>query len=154
MTRNSSNGLTALLAASLALGAATIAQAGTLSGTVVGDDGRAIAGAIVTLTDKRGVSESVYSNDKGEFRLATELQGELKFWVRKRYYRDDTRELELPAAAKTQVKVMLAALTDARALSDDHPSLSFFCARRGQDAREAARRGVGQDGPAHARLSR
>lgn len=115
-----------LAAAALALGAASLAQAGTVSGAVAGEDGQAIAGAIVTLTDKRGVSESVYSNDRGEFRLATKLQGELDLWVRKRYHRDDTRKLALPAAAKTSVKVTLAALKDAKAISDDHPPLSHF----------------------------
>lgn len=115
-----------LAAAALALGAASLVQAGTVSGAVAGEDGQAMAGAIVTLTDKRGVSESVYSNDKGEFRLATRLQGELELWVRKRYHRDDTRKLALPAAAKTSVKVTLAALKDAKAISEDHPPLSHF----------------------------
>ena len=89
-----------LAAATLVLGAASYVQAGTVSGTVVGDSGQAIVGAIVTLSDKRGISESVYSNDKGEFRLETKLQGELDFWARKRYHRDDTRKLALPAAAQ------------------------------------------------------
>ena len=93
---------------------------------VADEDGKTIVGAIVTLTDKRGVSESVYSNDKGRFRLATALDGELDFWVRKRYHRDDTRKLALPAEATTSVKVTLAALKDAKAISDDHPPLSHF----------------------------
>ncbi len=129
MTRNNSRALPStkhLLAGSLALGIAAIAQAGTLSGSVVDDSGQAIAGAIVTLTDRRGVSESVYSNDKGAFRLATKLQGDLDLWVRKRYHRDDLRQLSLPAAARTSVKVALTPLQDARALSEDHPSLSHF----------------------------
>ena len=115
-----------LAAATLVLGAASFVQAGTVSGTVVGDSGQAIVGAIVTLSDKRGISESVYSNDKGEFRLETKLQGELDFWARKRYHRDDTRKLALPAAAKASVKVTLAALKDPKALSEDHPPLSHF----------------------------
>lgn len=114
------------LAAALSLGAASPALAGTVSGSVVSDDGRPIAGAIVTLTDKRGVSESVYSNAKGEFGLATKLEGELEFWVRKRYHHDDTRKLPLPASAKTSVKVILPALRDAKGISEDHPPLSHF----------------------------
>src|SRR5574337_690086 len=43
----------------LTLGGATLAPAGTVSGTVAGEDGQAIAGAIVTLSDARGVSESI-----------------------------------------------------------------------------------------------
>ena len=112
--------------ATLAAGVASLAHAGMVSGIVADDDGKAIVGAIVTLTDKRGVSESVYSDDKGAFRLATDLQGELDFWVRKRYHRDDTRKLALPAEAVTSVKVALAALRDAKAISDDHPALSHF----------------------------
>ncbi|MBI3156514.1 MAG: carboxypeptidase regulatory-like domain-containing protein [Burkholderiales bacterium] len=115
-----------LVTAALALGAVTLAHSGVVSGAVVDGDGKAVAGAIVTLADKRGVSESVYSDAVGGFRLATGLQGELDFWVRMRYYRDDTRKLALPAGATTSVKVTLAALTDARAISEDSPPLAHF----------------------------
>lgn len=121
-----SKALRRALAAALLLGIAPFARAGTVSGSVAGEDGRAIAGALVTLTDKRGVSETVYSNDKGEFSLATPLQGELDFWVRKRYHRDEMRKLELPASGRTSVKVVLPALRDAKEISEDHPPLSHF----------------------------
>lgn len=121
----------------LTLGGASLAQAGTVSGTVAGEDGQAIAGAIVTLSDARGVSESVYSNDQGEFRLTTGLQGELDFWVRKRYHRDDARRLTLPATATKSLKVTLAALKDPIEISNDHPTLSHF-SRIGFDKDEKA----------------
>lgn len=129
MERNGSRAVRsrkAALVASLALGTAAFAQAGTLSGRVVDDDGQAIAGAIVTLTDKRGVSESVYSDDKGGFRMTTRLQGELDFWVRKRYHRDDTRKLALPAKAAKSAEVRLLALKEVQAISDDQPLLAHF----------------------------
>lgn len=114
------------LAAALLLGSAPLARAGTLSGSVAGDDGRAIAGALVTLSDARGVSQTVYSDDKGEFRLSTQLQGDLEFWVRKRYYRDELRKLAMPPTGTQSVKVVLPALRDAKAISEDHPALSHF----------------------------
>lgn len=109
-----------------ALSAASIAHAGTLSGTVVDDAGNAIAGAIVSLADKRGISEFVYSNARGEFSLTTPLNGSLEFWIRKRYHLDSKQEINLPATERKAIKVTLAALRDPAALSAEHPTLSHF----------------------------
>lgn len=111
-----------ITAVSLALAGA--ASAGELSGRVVDNGGHALAGVMVTLSDKRGVSETVYTNDEGSFRLSTGLKGELELWIRKRYHRDDLRQIVLKKPAK--LEVTLVALTDAKELSEDHPSLSYF----------------------------
>ncbi|MDT3678777.1 MAG: carboxypeptidase regulatory-like domain-containing protein [Burkholderiaceae bacterium] len=101
------------------------AFAGTLSGSVVDPAGKGMEGAIVTLTDARGVGVSVYTNRDGSFRLSNSLKGELDLRVRKRYHRDDLRKIRLDAPATT-LEVTLAPLTDPKEVSDDHPALSHF----------------------------
>ncbi|MDT3678972.1 MAG: carboxypeptidase regulatory-like domain-containing protein [Burkholderiaceae bacterium] len=110
----------------LACGALPAAYATLLSGSIVDPDERPIAGAIVTVTDSRGVADSVYSDAKGRFRLETSLQGKLDFWVRKRYHRDERRDLDASVATDGALKVSLQPLTDPQAISDDHPFLSRF----------------------------
>jgi len=102
------------------------AGAGIVRGQVLDTNGNAIAGAIVSLTSKRGISESVYTNDRGHYLHDTGLTGALKLRIRKRYYRDEISDLALDPAAEVEVNAALPALTDAKELSDDHPSLSHF----------------------------
>lgn len=109
-----------------ALDAASLAHAGTVSGTVLDDGGKVVAGAIVSLADKRGVSEFVYSNSRGEFSLTTPMSGSLEFWVRKRYHLDSKQAINLPASERQSIKVTLTAHKDPAALSAEHPALSHF----------------------------
>ena len=119
--------LTAKLIAVLALATfASQAQAGLVQGNVNDTDGKPVAGAIVTLTSKQGVGESIYSDAKGGYRLDTGLAGDLNLRIRKRYYRDDSRDLQLGSAGKMDIDVKLIPLTDPQELSDAHPSLSHF----------------------------
>ena len=114
--------MAAMLLAALSAGAA----AGVVSGSVTDSGGQAVAGAIVTLTDERGVAESVYTDTKGTYKLSSKLAGELDLRFRKRYHKDDVRHLKLGASQKAAINVKLTTLTDAKELSEDHPSLSHF----------------------------
>lgn len=109
----------------LLLLSAGAAQAGSIEGAV-SVAGKPMAGAMVGLTDGRGVTESVYTDATGHYRLDTDLHGALKLRVRKRYHKDEVRDVTLQAAAAQKLDFSLAPLTDARELSDDHPSLSHF----------------------------
>jgi hypothetical protein len=100
------------------------AHAGVLTGTVDAA-GKPIAGAIVSVLDPRGSSESAYTDAQGRFRLETGVAGEVELRVRKRYFHDDARKLK-PVEAKAPLEVHLAALTDPKDISEDHPSLSYF----------------------------
>jgi streptogramin lyase len=123
MTRTSAVTLTclsALLACSLNV------TAGTVSGLVKDTNGKAVAGAIITLTTPAGISQSVYSGDAGQFTLNTALTGDLEFRARKRYHEDNQQTLALDAKDKLKADITLKPLTDPQALSDDHPSLSHF----------------------------
>lgn len=102
------------------------AMAGTLTGQVADTDARPIAGAIVTVTDRRGVAESVYTDRQGAFRLTTALDGDVELWIRKRYHEDDRRKMKLNLSAMHTLNVSLKKVTDPQKLSDEHPSLSHF----------------------------
>jgi hypothetical protein len=67
----------------VAAAALTPTLAGTLTGRVRGDDGRGLAGAMVTLTDTaRGVGESVYTDAAGRYSLkAGKISGRLALRV-------------------------------------------------------------------------
>lgn len=111
----------------LALGVATTpVAAATLSGVLTAADGRPLAGAMVTLRDGQGRAESVFSDANGRYRLDTTLTGTLDLRLRKRYFADDVRKVELGADSQLIVDANLAPLTDPKALSDAHPSLSHF----------------------------
>jgi len=121
---NSNLAGTACLAAAL-LSNSVPANAEVLQGSVVSGSGTPIAGAIVTLTDRRGVSESVYSSQKGTFKLDAALTGPIELNVRKRFHADFNAKL-MSAATNKPLVVRLRALTDQRLISEDHPSLSHF----------------------------
>jgi len=111
----------------LLLAFAIPANAGTVRGQVVDDAGKPIAGAIVTLrSTDRGIADSVYTNADGRYSHVTDLEGSLQLRIRKRYRFDDTRDLELSADGEAEANAALRAMTDPKALSDDHPSLSHF----------------------------
>lgn len=103
------------------------AEAGVVRGQVKNTGGMPIAGAIVTLRSAdRGLADSVYTDDEGRYTHASELDGKLNLRVRKRYHRDDSREISLAASSDLEVDVALVPLTDPKELSDDHPALSHF----------------------------
>jgi streptogramin lyase len=115
-----------LLAAVLGIMLVAETQAGVLKGIIKDTNGNAVNGAIVTLTSGRGIGESVYTDKQGGYRLSTDLAGDLTLRIRKRYYLDDSRSLQLGATARMEINAKLTQLTDPQALSDDHPSLSHF----------------------------
>jgi streptogramin lyase len=124
--KNSGPGYRTLLIFFGALMAAAPAIAGSVHGKVSDPGGKAVVGAIVSLTSQGGIGRSVYTDDQGQYRLDTDLSGGMTLRFRKRYFRDDLQDLRLKPSAGLEVNVALAPLTDPRELSDDHPSLSHF----------------------------
>ncbi|WP_448044223.1 virginiamycin B lyase family protein [Bradyrhizobium liaoningense] len=102
------------------------AGAGVLSGEIVSADGKPVPGAIITVTDPRGVAESVYSDSKGAFKLETPMSGALELRIRKRYFRDELQKIKLGDSQNNPVHIELTALSGVKDLSEDHPSLSYF----------------------------
>ena len=116
-------------AASLAFGGlvAQSAASATFTGKIMGDDGKPVAGAMVTLNDeKKGVAESVFSDAAGAFRLSTALSGELNLRIRKFYYADLDRPVSLSADATVKGDFTLNTLKTAEAISDDLPAAYHF----------------------------
>lgn len=107
-------------------GGATAAQATTLSGVVKNGTDTPIAGAMVTLRNNAGLAESVFTNQSGAYHLSTRLSGDLEMRFRKRYYQDVVKRVAMKKDQASTVDVELSALTEAKAISDDHPPLSHF----------------------------
>ena len=104
----------------------TASNAATLKGTVTDDDGAPIWGAMVTLKNDDGLGESVFTNKLGQYKFSTDRQGELQLRFRKRYHADMVKDVSLKVSTDEQINVQLPALTDPKAISDDHPALSHF----------------------------
>lgn len=117
------------------------AHAGTLSGRVVGSEGRPVAGAMVSLADaQRGVTESVYTDASGRYALVTRrVSGRLALRVRQAYYRDAREELDLATAQRLRHDVTLQALTDPAEISDSLPAAYHFGRIRFQEGTPFAR---------------
>lgn len=110
----------------LILAISATASAASFSGIVTDGDNTPIWGAMVTLKNDDGLGESVFTNKQGQYSLTTKREGELKLRFRKRYHADQLTEVMVKAGGEQQVNAKLAALTDAQAISDDHPALSHF----------------------------
>ena len=101
---------------------------GVLSGSVRDASGKAIPGAMITVTDdERGLGESVFSNDSGMFTLTGELvSGELELRVRKPYFADHTQSVNFDDSEKVNLVVKLKPLITDREISDSLPAIAHF----------------------------
>ena len=117
---------TVSIAALLSL-ASHAAIAGTLSGFVKDNSGQAIEGAMIRLTDPAsGMSESVFSNSRGEFLVTTALQGKLTVRLRKPYHRDLIASIELNDEATVNTDFSMEVMTDPSEISDSLPAAYHF----------------------------
>lgn len=101
-------------------------SAGTLTGTIKNIDGKLLEGVLVRVTDELGVSESVYTNSKGTYQLATGLQGALKVRARTPYYRDAKATVEFAADSKAREDLVMIVMTSAEEISDSLPAAYHF----------------------------
>ena len=110
-------------AATMALPAA----AGTLTGVVKTEKGKAIEGVLVRLTDDvSGVSESVYTNPDGTFNLATSLEGTLNLRLRTPYYRDTNVTVEMASDDRQHEELDMLAMTGDKEISESLPAAYHF----------------------------
>ena len=102
-------------------------QAGVLTGTVSNEEGRAMEGVLVRLTDAAaGVSESVYTDAQGRYVLVTTLQGELQLRLRTPYFSDATATVELAGSGTVTQDMTMAAMTDPMEISNSLPAAYHF----------------------------
>lgn len=113
--------------ACLALMTALPASAGTLKGTVKSEDGKAMQGVMVRVTDDvSGISEAVFTDAKGKFKLETDLHGKLQVRLRMPYYRDVENGIELGAKATLKQSYVMPAMTTAEEISESLPAAYHF----------------------------
>jgi len=102
--------------------------AAVLTGTIKGNDGQPINGAMVRLKDaEKNLAETVYSNAQGKFTLQTELDGgNLELRVRAPYYRDSKGLVALESDTRLQQKIVMERMTGDQEISDSLPAIFHF----------------------------
>jgi len=82
------------------------ARTAVIEGVVRAADGGIVAGALVTLTSEdRLFAETVYSDSGGAFRLETSQAGFLTLRVRKPYFADESRNLDITAGGTIELVI-------------------------------------------------
>lgn len=100
--------------------------------TLTGDvtiDGKAVRGALVTaFTSDKTVSETVFTDAAGRYRLETEFTGRLTLRVRAPLARDGFATIEVPStnAKLAPRQFSLKRLTTPEEISDDLPASAYF----------------------------
>jgi len=107
--------------------AAFSVSANTLSGTIKDAQGQLMDGVLVRASDgDSGISESVYTNARGEYTLHTELVGNLDVRARSPYFRDAKTSIELKTGATTSLDLLMDAMTDPAEISNSLPAAYHF----------------------------
>ena len=116
-----------LLIAAFSLALALPASAGVLNGTITDNDGTAMEGVMVRVTDDiAGVSETVYTDSSGRYVLATGLKGILKLRTRSPYFKDAKSTVEIAPDGLTTEDVVMFPMTDPVEISDSLPAAYHF----------------------------
>jgi streptogramin lyase len=98
-----------------------------VTGTVKAKNGRALTGALVTLTQSDGLFvESVYAGADGSFKLQTLQKGRSSLRARNPYFADVTVELELADTAKIRQDFKLSPLTNPAAIAATLSASAYF----------------------------
>ena len=104
------------------------ASSATVVGRTYNSDRIPVKGALITLSSADGmVSETVYTDGTGRFRLETKLYGRLMLRVRAPRDADAVQAVDVPAGAgRIEQTITLQRLTTAQALSDSLPASAHF----------------------------
>ncbi len=113
---------------SLLLSFTSDAQAAEIGGTMQSVEGDALAGVMVRATDPvSGISESVFTQADGSYKLTTRLEGTLQIRTRLPYYRD--RNVTLPdvsADSQHDISLKIEAMVGDQEISDSLPAAYHF----------------------------
>ncbi len=124
----------AVVAALAAAGAILPATAATLSGSVVDAHGAPMFGAMVTLRNTQGFSETVYTDAAGRWRLGTGQQGALSLRARAYRHADQLQPLMVGDQDLGSLTLRLMPLTEPASLSEALPASAHAATLRWQDA--------------------
>ena len=117
----------AMAIATLTAMAAPPVAAGTFSGTIEDTDGNVMQGVMIRVSDLlSGMSESIFSDTRGNFRLVTALEGNLRVRLRTPYYRDLETDLDLGADGAVTEALVMEPMTGEAEISDSLPAAYHF----------------------------
>lgn len=98
---------------------ASVAHAASFTGTVTGEGGAPLAGALVTVFNAGGdQKQTVYTAADGSYAIATPFAGKLSVRARAHRYQDISRQLDAGADVTTAADFAMQLFPDAKALSD------------------------------------
>ena len=101
--------------------------AGTFSGTIEDTDGNVMQGVMIRVSDLlSGMSESIFSDTQGNFRLVTALHGNLRVRLRTPYYRDLETAIDLGTDAVITKALVMEPMTSEAEISDSLPAAYHF----------------------------
>jgi len=101
--------------------------AATLTGSIKNQVGKPMEGVLVRVTDDANlVSESVYTNPEGVYKLVTKMEGTLKLRARTPYYRDVNSTVELGGTAVSEENLVMVSMTSDEEISDSLPAAYHF----------------------------
>ncbi|MEY4249686.1 MAG: hypothetical protein RJA87_1319 [Pseudomonadota bacterium] len=98
-----------------------------LTGVVKDAQNKPLNGVMVRVTNEAsGVSESVFTNEKGRYELSTRLTGDVTVRFRLPYYQDETSKLMLASGKSIEQQAVLKPMTDVEQISESLPSAYHF----------------------------
>lgn len=98
-----------------------------LTGVVKDGDSKPLNGVMVRVTNEAsGISESVFTDEKGRYELSTRLTGEVTVRFRLPYYQDETNKLMLTVGKSVEQQAVLKPMTDLAEISESLPSAYHF----------------------------
>jgi len=98
-----------------------------LTGVVKDDQSKPLNGVMVRVSNEAsGISQSVFTDDKGRYELSTRLTGDVTVRFRLPYYRDETNRLMLTVGKSVEQKAILKPMTDLAEISESLPSAYHF----------------------------
>ena len=98
-----------------------------LMGVVKDDHSKPLKGVMVRVTNEAsGVSESIFSDEKGRYALSTRLAGDVTVRFRLPYYQDETAKLKLIVGQPVKLPAVLKPMTDLEQISESLPSAYHF----------------------------
>jgi streptogramin lyase len=103
------------------------AWGGILKGTITDDQGDSMEGVMVRVTDDiLGISETVYTNPKGQYVLSTRLNGTLKMRARTPYFKDAKTTVEIAPTGTSNENLVMFPMTSDLEISESLPAAYHF----------------------------
>jgi len=115
-----------LVACSLKEPSKTVTSA-QVTGVVKDSLNKPLNGVMVRVTNETsGISQSVFTDEKGRYELSTRLVGDVTVRFRLPYYRDETNKLMLTVGKSVDQQAVLKPMTDLAEISQSLPAAYHF----------------------------